>query len=160
MTLDQTWRIELDDLRRPEVLALLAEHLTDMYATSPAESVHALDVDALRSPSISVWTLWHGDDLLGCGALSQLSPVAGELKSMRTAHAARGRGVARALLDHIVAEARQRGYEQVMLETGTEPYFAAARALYARYGFVECAPFGDYRVDPHSAYFALSLDAG
>jgi len=153
------WRIELDVVRHPAVLALLAEHLTDMYATSPAESVHALDVDALRSPDIRVWTLWEGDELLGCGALKQLSAIEGELKSMRTARLARGRGVARALLDHIVADARQRGYQRVLLETGTEPYFAAARALYERYGFVECPPFGDYQDDPHSTFFALSLDA-
>lgn len=158
VTTPPAWRIEVDDVRRPEVLALLAEHLTDMYATSPAESVHALDVDALRSPSIRVWTLWEGDALLGCGALKQLSAIEGELKSMRTRAVARGRGVARALLDHIVAEARQRGYQRVLLETGTEPYFAAARGLYARYGFVECPPFGDYQDDPHSTFFVLSLD--
>ena len=149
--------IEVDDLSRPEIHALLEEHLADMYATSPPESVHALDVRALVDPTITVWTLWDGDDLLGCVALKEHSPVDGEVKSMRTTAAARGRGVATLLLRHLLDEARRRGYERVSLETGSQDFFAAARRLYLRHGFVACGPFADYRVDPHSVYLTLAL---
>ncbi|MEK8069317.1 GNAT family N-acetyltransferase [Rhodococcoides navarretei] len=149
--------IEADDLTRPEVHALLTEHLADMHATSPAESVHALDLTGLRGPDVSVWTAWEADALLGIVALKQLSPAHGELKSMRTTKAARGQGVASRLLGHALENARRRGYERVSLETGTQDYFAAARRLYVRNGFVECPPFADYVVDPSSAFFSLSL---
>ncbi|MCZ4517172.1 GNAT family N-acetyltransferase [Rhodococcus ruber] len=150
-------RIEVDDLARPEVRALLTEHLADMHATSPAESVHALDLSGLSGPDVSVWTAWAVEALLGIVALKELSPDHGELKSMRTSAAARGRGVASSLLVHVVDDARRRGYGRVSLETGTQDYFAAARRLYMRHGFVECPPFADYVPDPSSTFFSLSL---
>ena len=149
--------IQLDDPRRADVLALLEEDLADMYATSPAESVHALDPDALTAPGISFWTARDGDVLLGCAALKQLSAEHAELKSMRTATAARRRGVAGRLLDHVLAESRRRGHTRVSLETGTEDYFAAARSLYLTRGFVECPPFEGYVLDPNSVFLTREL---
>ena len=150
-------RIELDDLSRTDVQLLIAEHLADMHATSPAESVHALDAAGLGGPDVSFWTVWDGAELLGCGALKQLRAVEGEIKAMRTRPAARGRGVAAHMLTYLIGEARGRGYRRLSLETGTEDFFAPARRLYARFGFVACPPFGDYRLDPHSAYLTLAL---
>jgi putative acetyltransferase len=156
-----------DSPARPDVRRLLAEHLADMFATSPADSVHALDPDALAGPDIAFWTA--RDDagrrgivlpdapLLGCGALKHLGADGGEIKSMRTAQHARGRGIAGLLLGRILDEARHRGYARVSLETGSQDYFAAARRLYARHGFTPCPPFADYRPDPHSVFMELSL---
>ena len=150
-------QIATDDPRRSDVLSLLEEHLADMYATSPAESVHALDPDALAAPSITFWTAREHDVLLGCVALKQLSDEHAELKSMRTATAARRRGVAGLLLDHVLAEARGRGHARISLETGTEDYFAPARALYLTRGFTECSPFEGYALDPNSVFLTLAL---
>ncbi|MFI5495054.1 GNAT family N-acetyltransferase [Actinoplanes sp. NPDC051859] len=149
-------RIEPDDLSRAEVQHLIAEHLADMHATSPAESVHALDPGALRADGVSFWTVWDGATLLGCGALKELGPYAGEIKTMRTRPEARGSGVAAHMLAFLIAESRRRGYRSISLETGTHDYFAAARRLYARHGFVACPPFGDYTNDPNSTYLTLS----
>lgn len=150
-------RIEIDDLSRPQVHALLEEHLADMHATSPPESIHALDLSGLRDPRVTVWTLWDETDLLGCGALKELTPTEGEIKSMRTAPASRGRGVAATLLQHVITEARARGYGRLSLETGTEDFFAPARRLYERHGFTTCGPFAEYTDDPHSTYLTLDL---
>ncbi|MDR7380609.1 GNAT family N-acetyltransferase [Promicromonospora iranensis] len=160
--------IAIDSPARDDVRRLLDEHLTDMFATSPAESVHALDHSALLAPAITFWTA-RGDDgtLLGCGALNELEPGTeqgheqghGEIKSMRTALQARGKGVASALLETVLTEARRRRYTRVSLETGSQDYFAAARRLYARHGFAECGPFGDYTHDPHSVFMTLELPA-
>ena len=128
-----------------------------MHANSPEQSVHALDVGRLRDPGISFWTLWQGDDLLGCGALKALPGDEGEIKSMRTQPHALRRGVAAALLEHIITEARARGYRRLSLETGTAPAFEPAHRLYERYGFVDCAPFGDYVEDPFSRFMTLAL---
>ena len=148
-----------DDVRR-----LLDEHLTDMFATSPAESVRALHHTALRAPAGTFWTARDdGGTLLVCGALKELDDADathGEIKSMRTAGPARGRGVASALLDVVLAEAERRGYGRVSLETGTQDYFAPARRLYARHGFAQCGPFGSYVLDPHSVFMTLELPAG
>jgi putative acetyltransferase len=151
-------RIEREDPRTPDVAGLLGEHLADMFAESPPESVHALDLHALARPEIAFWTA--RDDtgaLLGCGALQHLDDLSGELKSMRTATASRGRGVGAALLARLVEAARHRGYRHLYLETGTQDFFAPARRLYLRSGFEETGPFADYRLDPHSAYFRLDL---
>ncbi len=150
-------RIELDDLTRPQVHALLHEHLRHMHEMSPADRVFALDLQKLRAPGISLWTAWQDDLLLGCGALKELSPQHGEIKSMRTPAALRGRGAGRALLAHIIATARQRGYQRLSLETGTHPGFDPAKALYTRFGFRPCGPFADYEDNPHSAFMALTL---
>ena len=146
----------LDD---PRVVALLHTHLTRARAVTPPGSAHALDLSGLRVPEITVWSAWEGDRLLGVGALKRLGGDHGEVKSMHTAEAARGRGVGSAVLRHIIAEARARGMTRLSLETGAFDYFAAARALYARHGFVECAPFGDYRSDPNSVFLTLALTA-
>lgn len=140
-----------------DIVALLTEHLTDMHATSPAESVHALDIAALSGDEITFVTAREGGPLLGCGALKRIAPDHGEIKSMRTTYAARGRGVAAAVLTWLLAEARALGMDRVSLETGTQDYFAAAHRLYRRHGFVDCEPFGDYAPDPHSCYLTISL---
>ncbi len=150
-------RIRRDDLSGPEVQALLAEHLQGMRRISPPESVHALDLDALREPEITFWTAWSGGDLLGCGALKELSPEHGEIKSMRTASAHLRKGVARAVLDHILEEARRRGYARLSLETGATAAFAPAHRLYEGFGFTYCAPFADYGEDPHSVFMTREL---
>ena len=150
-------KIEVDDLTRPEIHALLDEHLRSMYALSPPESVHALDLASLRRPEITFWTAWEGALLLGCGALMELSPTHGEVKSMRTPDARRRTGAGRALLMHIIDVARSRGYERLSLETGSQPGFAPARCLYASAGFIECGPFGAYVEDPNSTFMTLSL---
>lgn len=150
-------RIERDNPARDDVRRLLDEHLADMFATSPAESVHALDHAALIQPAISFWTAIEGATLLGCAALKEISSTQGEIKSMRTATSARGRGVAQLLLTHLIGEARTRNYEELLLETGTQDFFAPARRLYARNGFIDCPPFADYRTDPSSAFMRLHL---
>jgi putative acetyltransferase len=149
--------IDVDDLSGPEIAALLEAHLQLMRETSPPESVHALDLEALRAPEVTFWTAWEDGRLLGCGALKALDPDHGEIKSMHTAQAARGRGVARTMLAHILGEARRRGYRRLSLETGSMAAFAPARALYARAGFRDCPPFADYVLDPNSAFMTLEL---
>lgn len=150
-------RIETDDLTRPAVHALLEEHLQDMYAWSPPESVHALDLSRLRQPEITFWTAWDGATLLGCAALKDLGDAHGEVKSMRTPRQLRGRGAGRALLQHLVCHALRRGYTRLSLETGTQPGFEPARRLYAAFGFTECEPFGDYVLDPNSVFMTKRL---
>jgi len=150
-------QIRIDDLAGAEVRALLAEHLDSMHQLSPPESVHALDIAGLLKPDITFWTVWSNGDLLGCGALKELSPVHGEVKSMRTASAHRRRGVARAMLEHIIAEARRRSYARLSLETGSMPAFEPARRLYESFGFKYCGPFADYAEDPNSVFLTRTL---
>lgn len=151
-------RVTGEDPTADDVLALLQEHLDDMHATSPPESVHALDVERLRAPDITFVTARADDGaLLGCGALKQHDATLGELKSMRTTAAARGRGVAATVLAHLLDAARDRGLGRVSLETGAEDYFAPARRLYGRHGFAPCPPFAGYTDDPNSVYLTLPL---
>ena len=150
-------KIELDDLTRPEIHALLNEHLRSMHALSPPGSVHALDLDALRHPAITLWSAWEGALLLGCGALMELGPTHGEVKSMRTPEARRRTGAGRALLMHIIEVARQRGYERLSLETGSMAGFVPAHQLYASAGFIDTGPFGHYVGDPNSRFMTLLL---
>ena len=150
-------RLEVDDLSRPAVHALLEEHLQNMRQLSPPESVHALDIDKLREPDITFWTAWRGGDLLGCGALKQIDATQGEVKSMRTPQAGRRQGAAKAILAHVVEVARSRGYERLWLETGSMAAFAPARTLYGRFGFIDCGPFAGYRDDPNSRFMTLRL---
>lgn len=150
-------RIEIDDLRRPQVAELLEEHLQDMRAWSPPKSVHALDLERLRQPGITFWTVWDGDELLACGAIKRLDAGHGELKSMRTARRARGRGAATLLLRHAMEQARAWGLQRLSLETGTTEGFAAAHRLYARHGFADCGPFADYAPDPFSRFMTCAL---
>ena len=150
-------QIAIDPLEGPQVAALLQAHLDEMHRISPPESVHALDLSRLRAADITFWSAYQGDTLLGCAALRALDAGHGEVKSMRTTPQARRRGVASALLEQVMAEARRRGYRRLSLETGSQPEFAPARALYARFGFVECGPFGDYRLDPCSTFMTRAL---
>ena len=149
--------IKVDDLSGAGVRALLEEHLRHMHSVSPPESVHALDLRALRRPEVSFWTVWEGEELLGCGALKELDARHGEIKSMRTAAAHLRKGVAARLLEHILAEAGRRGYTRLSLETGSQDYFEPARRLYARFGFTYCEPFADYTEDPNSVYMTRTL---
>ena len=149
--------IRLDDLTGPEIRALLEEHLRHMHEASPPESVHALDLSMLRKPDVSFWTVWESGELLGCGALRELTPNHGEVKSMRTAMPHRNRGVARAVLTHIIGVAKSRAYERLSLETGSMKAFEAARMLYASFGFAACPPFGDYTNDPNSHFMTKRL---
>ncbi len=150
-------QIRLDDLSGPKIHALLEEHLQDMARLSPPESVHALDIDALRGPGITFWTIWSGDELLGCGALKELGPGHGEIKSMRTSSAHRRKGAARAMLGHIIDEARRRSYARLSLETGSMSAFDPAQRLYASFGFTHCSPFADYVDDPNSVFMTRAL---
>lgn len=149
--------IRLDDLSGPEVHALLDEHLQSMRQLSPPESVHALDLDGLRKPEVTFWTAWSGGALMGCGALKELDPLHGEIKSMRTASAHRRKGVARAILTHIIEEARRRSYTRLSLETGAMQAFEPAQRLYGSFGFTYCPPFADYIEDPNSAFMTRAL---
>lgn len=151
--------VVVDDPTGAHVEQLLRDHLADMFATSPAESVHALDGDALSHPDVTFFTATENGSTLGCGALKELSAYGGEIKSMRTTGAARGRGVASVILERILLEARNRGYTTLHLETGPQDFFAPARRLYAKYGFVECEPFGDYTLDPYSVFMSLDLES-
>ena len=147
-------------LDTPQVAALLAAHVADMRRHSPPDSVHTLDLDRLRTPDLSFWSVWEGEEVLGCGALRELDRRHGELKSMRTAAEHRGRGVGALVLEHLVVQAVARGYSRLSLETGSPAKFAPARRLYARRGFVECGPFGPYAADEFSVFMTLALPAG
>jgi len=149
--------IRRDDLSGPEVHALLEERLQSMRSLSPPESVHALDLSALRSPDITFWTVWSEHQLVGCGALKALSARHGEIKSMRTAYNHRRRGVARAMLSHIIREAAARQYERLSLETGAMQAFEPAQRLYAGFGFEYCGPFANYSEDPNSVFMTKTF---
>lgn len=150
-------RIERADLDDPRLAAFLREHLEDIAPTAPAGSRHALDLDGLRAPTVRLWVVLEGLDLVGSGALTALEPGHEELKSMRTDPRSRGRGIASRLLDHLVDDARARGVRRLSLETGSMRFFEPARALYARAGFVPCPPFGGYSEDPHSVFMTSQL---
>ncbi len=149
--------IRPDNLQGPEIRALLEAHLATMRVHSPPESIHALDLEGLRRPEITFWAVWDGPALVGCGALKVLSPTEGEVKSMHTAAAQRGKGVAALMLRHILQVAREKKLTRLSLETGSQPGFEPARALYAKHGFTFCGPFGDYQEDPNSVFMTLAL---
>lgn len=149
--------IRVDPLESDEIKRLLTEHLEDMFGASPAESVHALDLTALKQPNITFWSVWENDELLGCGALKSLDAKHAEIKSMRTTPLARGRGVASKLLTHILDHAKTQGFQNISLETGPQDFFAAARKLYSKHGFNKCGPFADYKPDPFSVFMTRSL---
>ena len=150
-------QIRIDPLSGPEVAALLREHLDEMQRISPPESVHALDLAKLRQADVTFWSAWSGAELLGCAALRELDGWHGEVKSMRITAAHRGRGVGAALMRRIFEQAEQRGYRRLSLETGSQPEFAPARALYRRFGFTPCGPFGGYAEDPCSTFMTRTL---
>jgi putative acetyltransferase len=150
-------QIRIDDLNGPQTMQLLQEHLRCMALVSPPESRHALNLDGLRQPDITFWTIWKGPDLAGCGAIKELNKQHGEIKSMRTVNAYLRQGVASQLLQHIVEEAKHRHYRRLSLETGSMDYFEPARRLYSSFGFTRCRPFGTYREDPNSIFMTKEL---
>jgi putative acetyltransferase len=152
-----TIRIIPGDFGDPRVAALLRVHVTQARAQTAPGSAHALDLDGLRSPEISFWTMWEDETLLGFGALKRLSADHGEVKSMHTAQAMRRRGAGSAMLRHLIAAARADGISRLSLETGSWDYFQPAQALYRSHGFVECPPFADYVLDPNSVFMTLDL---
>lgn len=147
----------IDDLEGAAIRALVSRHLHGMHENSPPESVHALDLSGLRHPSVTFWSVWSDDTLAGMGALADLGGARGEIKSMRVADAFLGKGVGRAMLAHILAEAQRRGMTSLWLETGSAPAFVPAISLYERAGFVRCGPFDDYAEDPFSIFMTKSL---
>ena len=155
--LNLSLEIRVDDLKGVEIIALLEEHLRCMAQVSPPESRHALDLDGLRQPEITFWTIWNGPEVAGCGAIKELDPRHGEIKSMRTACAYQRQGVASCLLLHIIAEAKRRGYRRLSLETGSMDYFEPARKLYTSFGFNRCGPFEGYVEDPNSVFMTREL---
>lgn len=150
-------RIVEDDLTGDEIQALLRLHADGMLANSPEGACHFLDLSGLQGPDVTVWSAWSADELAGCGALREIDPVQGEVKSMRTAPEHLGEGVGRAILGHIVETARARGYRQLSLETGTGESFDAAIKLYESAGFERCGPFADYVDNAFSQFFTLAL---
>lgn len=150
--------VQADDPQAADVQALLARHLAFAREHSPPEDVHALDLRGLLAEGIAFFSIRQDGRIITFGALKQLDGFHGELKSMHTALEARGRGAGRAMLDHLVLVARNRGYRRLSLETGSMEMYAAARALYASAGFLTCAPFAGYGPSPHSAYMTLALD--
>ncbi|WP_454191494.1 GNAT family N-acetyltransferase [Paenibacillus sp. Marseille-Q7038] len=149
--------IRIDDLTGPEIITLIEDHYKEMLSQSPEDSMHALDLDRLKKPEITFWTAWEGDELLGCGAMKELDPTHGEIKSMRTAPLHTRKGVAKRILEHMVEEAQRRGYHKVSLETGTLDSFKPAIGLYTKLGFEYCEPFADYVEDPYSVFMMKQL---
>jgi putative acetyltransferase len=152
-------RIEfrVDDLCGEPTRRLIERHLQGMYASSPAESVHAFSLEKLRQPGVTFWSVWVGDEIAGCGALKRLDDSRGEIKSMRVADQFLGRGIGRAILQHLLEEARRAGYSSVWLETGSTDPFIPALKLYEGAGFVRCGPFEEYTDDPFSVFMTLKL---
>ena len=151
--------IRLDNLKTPQVIALIREHLAAMEPTAPPESRHALDLRELRGPDVAFWAIWDGDTVAGIGALKRLSAGHAEIKSMKTAVPYLRKGIGSRMLDHIILEAKQSGYQELSLETGTMAFFGPARQLYQSFGFVECGPFGDYVEDPNSVFMTKDLNS-
>ncbi|HYI25980.1 MAG TPA: GNAT family N-acetyltransferase, partial [Thermomicrobiales bacterium] len=150
-------RIVIDDLTGPEIAALLEAHTAELRSLSPPESKHAFDIEQLRRPEITMWSVWDGDTLVGCGALHDLGDGHAELKSMRVIASHTGRGIASMLLTHILDDARTRGFARVSLETGSMPFFEPAHRLYRKHGFEPCGPFGTYTDDPNSVFMTKQL---
>jgi putative acetyltransferase len=150
-------KIVIDDLSGPQIAAFLHAHVAEMKKVTPPQSVHALDLEGLRLPAVTFWSVLDGDTIAGCGAIKELDSISAEVKSMRVAPASKRQGIASGLLTHMAEEARRRGYRRLSLETGSLPYFAPARALCARHGFTECGPFASYSEDPNSVYMTMAL---
>lgn len=150
-------KIKIDDLKGKAVARLLQEHHQDMLNHSPPESVHALDIEKLRSPDIIFWTGWIDGELAGCAALKQLNTEHSEIKSMRTSTTHLRQGVANKLLQHLITEAKNKGYKKISLETGSMVAFSPAKELYKKFGFRECEPFADYQEDPYSVFMTMVL---
>ncbi|MEQ9171644.1 MAG: GNAT family N-acetyltransferase [Rhodospirillales bacterium] len=150
--------IREDDLTGGAVRGVIRAHLDQMFSQTPAESVHALDLSGLTAPDVTFWSVWDGGEIVGCGALKELDPRHGEIKSMHTLARFRGKGYGRTMLTHILAEARRRGYRRLSLETGATALFRTAQTLYRTAGFTETGPIPGYGPDPHSCFLTLELD--
>ena len=150
-------QIKVDDLGDPCIAAFLEDHIKDMRAVSPPESKHALDLDGLKKPEITFWSVWDDSTLVGCGAIKRLDAEHAELKSMRTSPLHRRKGLGATILNFILQEARHRGYRRISLETGSMPFFIPARSLYAKHGFRYCSPFAEYKLDPNSVFMTRDL---
>ncbi|WDE03178.1 GNAT family N-acetyltransferase [Thalassomonas viridans] len=150
--------IRADDLTGDKIQELLSRHLHTCAQHSPPECVFALDLDGLRAPELSFWSVWQQGILLGCGALKELAPDHGEIKSMHTCQQQRGKGVASVMVEFIISEALKRNYRRLSLETGSMAAFAPAHKLYQKFGFYECPPFAGYKADPHSLFMTLTLN--
>ncbi|MCX2926969.1 GNAT family N-acetyltransferase [Streptomyces sp. NEAU-W12] len=150
-------KIVVDDLSGPEIAAFLEEHVRQMRSITPPESKHALDLDALRKPGITFWSVIDVDTLVGCGAIKRLDAGHAELKSMRTTPTRKRSGIASLLLRHILTEAERAGFTRLSLETGSADFFLPARNLYEKFGFAPCEPFADYRPDPSSTFMTRTL---
>jgi len=153
----ESFTIREDDLTGDQIIALLRFHLDEMRAWSPPESVHAFPIERLRGSDVTFYSAWQGNRLAACGAIKQLDPAHGELKSMRAHPDYSGRGAGKAILEQLLAVARERGYARVSLETGAPAEFAPAHRLYQGYGFADCGPFGAYRADPFSRFMTRTL---
>lgn len=147
----------LDDLAGEPTRALIARHLAGMRANSPPGSVHAFDIDQLRRPDLTFWSAWVEESIAACGALRRIDAVRGEIKSMRVADEFLGRGIGRALLEHLIAEARAGGLKSLWLETGSSPAFTPAIRLYESAGFARCGPFDGYVDDPFSVFLTREI---
>jgi putative acetyltransferase len=152
-----TMTIVVDDLAGPEIAKFLDEHVQEMRSITPIESVHALDLEALRRSEITFWSVRDGDALVGCGAIKRLNAGHAELKSMRTTPARKRNGIASLLLEHILTESKGMGFSRLSLETGTGEFFRPAQRLYEKFGFEFCAPFADYQPDPYSVFMTRTL---
>ncbi|MFI6456052.1 GNAT family N-acetyltransferase [Streptosporangium amethystogenes] len=150
-------KIVIDDLSGPEIAGFLDEHVQEMRSITPLESKHALDLESLRRPEITFWSVMDGDSLVGCGAIKRLDAGHAEIKSMRTSPTRKRSGIASLLLEHVVTEARRMGFTRLSLETGATDFFLPARKLYEKFGFEYCDPFADYRPDPNSAFMTKAL---
>ncbi|MFG2490414.1 GNAT family N-acetyltransferase [Streptomyces caniferus] len=150
-------KIAVDDLSGPEIAEFLDEHVQQMRSRTPLESKHALDLDGLRKPEVTLWSVMDGDTLVGCGALKRLDADHAELKSMRTRPTRQRSGVASRLLVHIVGQAQRMGFTRLSLETGSDEFFLPARRLYEKYGFQNCEPFANYQPDPNSTFMTRTL---
>lgn len=147
----------VDDLTGPQIARFLDEHVREMLSVTPPQSKHALDLEALRRPEITFWSVMTDGTLVGCGALKRLDASHAEVKSMRTAPGRKRSGIASTLLEHIITEARRMGFTRLSLETGSGEFFLPARRLYERFGFEYCEPFADYRPDPLSVFLTRKL---
>jgi putative acetyltransferase len=150
-------RIVVDDLTGPQIARFLEEHVAEMRSISPPESKHALDLEALRAPDVTFWSVLDDGTVVGCGALKRLDASHAEVKSMRTAVTRKRSGIASLMLGHIIAEAHRMGFSRLSLETGSADFFAPARKLYEKFGFTYCEPFADYRPDPLSVFLTRTL---
>jgi putative acetyltransferase len=150
-------KIVVDDLSGPEIARLLDQHVQEMRSITPPESKHALDLDALRKPDITFWSVVDSDTLVGCGAIKRLDAGHAEVKSMRTAPTRKRSGIASLLLEHIITEAKRMGFTRLSLETGAAEFFLPARKLYEKFGFDYCQPFADYQPDPYSVFMTRVL---